>query len=463
MRFPLIVTLLTVLLLGCAGYPPSKPASAQQPHETPSVTAEQPDGADGSKADREPTDREAQDRHSPGNDAATDLPSSSAESQPQRELPVTGKEDSEADSAAGRNERSAPAVPTKPMTIGQLGDSVLRDVRTPYALLVSEGRPVLLSHDVDIDGLEDVCVLVVETDTEKPDSPDTIPLSEFSDFSRLYQDDRDAYTTYLQVYRQRAGSLELVDTILLGEKIVFESFGKVMIRPGFRLPVAFSASFQTSTGQETEWAVYYTPWEYSRLTLRDELRTGYYVEDVNGDNILDVVVQERGFEEGTGYETFLTWFRWNGEAFEEHRFANVVRSIRQFLGRARDLLIQEDWRGFVEHGIAPEMLDPLAYRTESAVDIVAKAFRPATPEPAAEPVIADGVDIVQVVFPNVMEDPFTPSGDGTAFPVSTRVVTRDGRTVVLTATIVMMKNPFVGRQYTFVLHNDEVRQARPAR
>jgi hypothetical protein len=27
----------------------------------------------------------------------------------------------------------------------------------------------------------------------------------------------------------------------------------------------------------------------------------------------------------------------------------------------------------------------------------------------------------------------------------------------------MMKNPFVGRQYTFVLHNDEVRQARPAR
>ncbi len=457
MRFPLIVSLLTALLLGCAGFPPSRPTSAEELQSVDDNGAEQTDSAspEKSKEEAKPAADATPDTQSEGGDGPADRssPSSEADIGPGPSAPTPGA--SAADELEGSEDGRQPPAPAKPMSLGQLADAVLQDVKPPYALVVSDGRPVLLTHDVDIDGMDDVCVLVVRTPQEAAEASRTVPLSEFSDFSRLYQGERDVYTTYLQVYRQAAGGLDLIDRIPLGEKVVFESFAKLMVRSGFKLPVAFSASFQTSAGQETEWAVYHTPWQYSRLTLRDDLRTSYYVEDINGDNVLDVVIQERGFEEGTGYETFLTWFRWNGERFEEHRFANVVRSIRRFLERSRELLIQEEWREFVEYAVAPDMLDPMAYRTESAVDIVTRAFRPVTPDPPPEPVFAENVDIVQVVFPNVMEDPFTPSDRGTAFPVPTRVVTRDGRTVLFKATIAMMQNPFVGRQYTFVLHNHE--------
>lgn len=452
MRFPLIVSLLTALLLGCSGSPSARPTSAEELHNDAPVTGEQPGSAAREAVDEEPAERKVPDTQDQADRNPADTPTTEADSGTDSSSPSA--ESPAADEPEVAEEHRTPPAPPQPMSIGQLADSVLRDVEAPYALLVSDERPVLLTHDVDIDGLEDVCVLVVQAPEEEGASR-TVSLAEFSDFSRLYQADRDFYTTYLQVYRQVGGSLKMVDRIPLGEKVVFESFAKLMIRPGFHLPVAFAASFQTPTGQETEWAVYHTPWEYSRLTLRDELRTSYYVEDIDGDRVLDVVVQERGFEEGTGYETFLTWFRWNGERFEEHRFANVVRSIRRFLERSRELLIQEEWQGFVEYAVAPEMLDPMAFRTQAAVDIVARAFRPATPEAPPEPVIGQDVDIVQVVFPNVMEDPFTPTDDGAAFPVSTRMVTRDGRTALFEATIVMMRNPFVGRQYTFVLHDQE--------
>ena len=58
-------------------------------------------------------------------------------------------------------------------------------------------------------------------------------------------------------------------------------------------------------------------------------------------------------EEGTGYETFLTWHRWNGKTFYEYRTTNVVRNLNTFLRSTKELLLEGRYNEFISYGVDP--------------------------------------------------------------------------------------------------------------
>ncbi len=75
----------------------------------------------------------------------------------------------------------------------------------------------------------------------------------------------------------------------------------------------------------------------------------YY--DIDGNSILDIIDWEDGLEEGTGYETYLTWFRWTGKEYREYKSTNVVRNLNSFLEQARLYLSFKQMNEFLSYSL----------------------------------------------------------------------------------------------------------------
>ena len=133
-------------------------------------------------------------------------------------------------------------------------------------------------------------------------------------FSRLFEAGTEVEMA-LAVFLQRGGTLVLHTQVPLGRKTVFDSLRIQPIVVGRSVPFAVSAGFQTGTGSVREWVIF-TGNGISRFSLDERLNSQPRIEDLDGDGVIDVVVRDQGYEAGIGYESYLTWFRWNGVSFE---------------------------------------------------------------------------------------------------------------------------------------------------
>jgi hypothetical protein len=177
------------------------------------------------------------------------------------------------------------------------------------------------------------------------------------------------------------------------------------------------------------------------------------VEDIDGDRVLDIVVSERGIEEGVGYETILTWYRWDGRRFARWNVVNVVRNLRLFLADSRRLLLERDWRSLVLHGFDPEQVHSLRKQRLGNADIVLKGlglesfFAGQAREAGA--ILSE---ITEVIHPQILEDPFVASNArGDHFLMALRLIDSSGISRVVEVPLYMKRNPFGARQFYFLI------------
>ena len=317
-------------------------------------------------------------------------------------------------------------------------------IQPPIYRVSSKGQPLLHLEDLDFDGVTEVLVPCVESDTE-------VDSDSFSDFSNLYKRGKSAYPFFLYIYRVGREGLAFSEKISFGPRSVYGGIARIQIVRASPFPFVIVVKFQTLEGEEQEWLVFsgrsVSPG--SRLAFREAFASKLLVEDVNGDRIIDVIVQEKAAEEGGGFETFLTWFRWNGRRFEEHASTNILHNLKGFLGRVSEILMAGEWQEFLELAFLEEDLKRYGRRNDAPEQVIydlfgLQAFFEAQDSDAVE--VLKGLK--EVVFPAFLENPFIARDErGSYFPLTFRCVGVDGVSFVSEIPLYMMKNPFGERQF----------------
>jgi hypothetical protein len=308
--------------------------------------------------------------------------------------------------------------------------------------LTINGRIAIILHDLDSDQHPECLSLGVPSR-----GVDSQQMNSLIDSSRLFQEDSPPIPFFLLVFVNDKGNFQRLKTLDLGEHVVFEYFRGRKLYTNRHLPVIITASFQTVEGREVELLVFdsdggRTP--IYRQTLVETLSTQYRLEDIDKNGMIDLLVKEKAIEEGTGFETFLTWYRWNGRDFVEYRSTNVVRNLNTFLTSATELLLTGELGKIVSF-----LLDPVSVRTLkrngwSNHKILIHTFG------LEGMAVEEFPALREVVFPPLLEDPFTSQDErGSSFEITYRMIDRNGTSYIAKARLYMSTNPFTERQFTF--------------
>jgi hypothetical protein len=262
----------------------------------------------------------------------------------------------------------------------------------------------------------------------------------------LFQEGNTPVEFSLLVFANNQGNFHRLDILNLGEHFVFEEVRGTDLFTDKVLPVIITVSFQTKEGREVELLVFDKDrgLPCCRHTLVETLSTQYRLEDIDGNGMIDLFVKEKAIEEGTGFETFLTWYRWNSRDFVEYRSINVVRNLNAFLASATELLLAGELRETISF-----LLDPAGVRTlrrkgwnDHKILIHTLGLE--------QMGLEDFPTLREVVFPPLLEDPFTSEDqEGSSFELTYRMIDLNGTSYIAEVRLYMLANPFNDRQFVF--------------
>jgi len=308
----------------------------------------------------------------------------------------------------------------------------LRPLRTP------RGLPLAL-WDFGADALPE-CIAVAGPGKGLSEAE----FQRLADPSRLFTEGVEAVAFHLVLFTSREGAFAPLQVLALGDHLVFDSLQATPLGPEPDTPLIVTAAFLTPEGKEVELLVFHDPSAAPsyRRRLSETLATRFQLGDIDGDEIKDLVLIERAMEEGTGYETFLTWHRWNGRTFREHRTTNVVRNLNGFLGRLREQLLNQRSAEFLARTLHPGALEALRSRGLAPEEIVLRTLGLETEELPGVPTVRE------IVYPPILENPFTSTDRvGWFFELSFRMVDSVGSSYIATTRLYMLANPFSDRQF----------------
>jgi hypothetical protein len=312
--------------------------------------------------------------------------------------------------------------------------------------LTIKRRIAIILHDLDNDQHPECLSLGVPS--RGIDSEEMVRLV---DPSRLFQEGNEPVPFSLLVFVNHKGNFQRLKTLELGEHVVFEYFRAIPLYTNRTLPLIITAAFQTVEGREVALLVFdsATSPPIYRQSLVETLSTQYRLEDLDGNGMVDLFVKERAIEEGTGFETFLTWYRWNGRDFVEYRSRNVVRNLNTFLASATELLVTGDIREMVSFLIDPAMVRTMRRKGWNDHRILIHTLG------LEEMGIEEFPTLREAVFPPLLEDPFTSEdAEGSFFDITYRMIDLNGTSYIAKARLSMPTNPFKDRQFTFSPNRD---------
>ncbi len=316
-----------------------------------------------------------------------------------------------------------------------------------YPVTVNE-KPLLILKDITMDGQPEAFLLMVETNRREESE-----VSYLSDYSRLFSENREAMKFYLVVYGNQSGKLHRTLTVSLGKRYVYRSFEATQLNRYDSTRLIIAVGFQTEQGFEKHLLIFKGPQIklLSSFDLKETLSIKSILTDIDDDGNLDILVMEKAMEEGVGYETFLTWFKWNGYRFSEYKSTNVVRNLRLFLKNVADLLKEGEYRKVIYSAIDRNILESVKKKGFSDVGALFiilgfdRYFDPNLSKP--EDVLGN---IKDIRFPEILENPFTKMAEGGwHFKISYRVTIQNGLSFIAESKIVMKKNPFGKKQFSF--------------
>ena len=307
--------------------------------------------------------------------------------------------------------------------------------------LILRGRMPILLHDLDRDRNPECFALAISSR-----GLDSREAGRLDDASRLFQDQAEPVAFSLLVFANRQGNFRRVKILPLGERKVFESLRKTPLYTTRSLPVIVTVSFQTQEGREVELFVFdnASGLPRGRQSLAETLSRQFRLEDIDGNGMIDLFVKEGAMEEGTGFETFLKWYRWNGHDFVEYQNRNVVRNLNAFLLKAKELVLAGKLQEAVNALVDPTVLGKLRKAGLNNAEILIRIMG------LEELGLVEFPALREVVFPQVLEDPFVAENDrGLYFTISYRMIDVNGTSYIANARVYMLSNPFRDRQFAF--------------
>ncbi len=313
---------------------------------------------------------------------------------------------------------------------------------------VMDGKsPLVIIHDLDKNGYNDALVVAVAGDDEIKNQ-----LSELSKTVRLFTSDTEYIDFLLLIFYQYEGEVILRYTVPVSRKQVFEGIRPFEIRRGSDFPYAIEFSFRTRAGIEKE-IIILSGYGITNFTVKENLSEITLIQDIDDDGYQDMIVHEQGFEEGAGFETFITWYKWNLREYTEYRSTNIVRNLRQFYIVCAEFLRAGDYEDFLDYALDSKTLSKLKRQGKTNIEIIEEVFSPAV-ETSEDGWFFESDSFSAVVFPEIMETPFSyAKRNNFSHKVSVRFRKINGESRIFLAELKMKKNPFQDRQFCFCTNN----------
>ena len=328
------------------------------------------------------------------------------------------------------------------------GVSTYEAVRQMLRLLPGElkaltvnGRVPILLHDLNQDGNPECFAVAVQGKQLGPEE-----IERMSSSSRLFDEQSQPVAFYLLVLINNQGNFRRPQVLPLGERLAFESMSKVPLYKNRFVPLIVTVTFLSREGREQELLVFDNASGFPRYrtTLMESLSIQSRLEDIDADGALDIYTKERALEEGLGYESFLTWYRWNGRSFIEQQSRNVLRNLNAFLASVQEHLVARDARKLLELAVEPKEAQRLRSRGLSGEAILMRYLG----------LDLSGFDqlpeVSEVVFPEILENPFISQDQvGSYFQLTYRITDPNGVSYIPSARLYMLRNPFTEKQFAF--------------
>ncbi len=392
-------------------------------------------------------------------DDATGTPSENVIS-PVRDIPNNGQEGLRVDGGAAELEnvaveKESPVVKVEsdsasppPLSDLEIEKIILETTPDSFApVLTDNGRIMIIYRDLDQNGYRDAFFLVVKN-RENLDSE----FDSLSDVSILLKNDSEPVDFFLSVYLQLQGGMVSMFRIPVGSSVVLSDFSVVTIEEDAELPLGINISFQTVKGTDREWIIFSSYNKFSLFSMTENISEYSYSYDIDGDKIIDIVDWEDGLEEGTGYETYLTWYKWNGREYREYLSTNIVRNLNGFLEQARLYLSFDQLEQFFIHSLSTDDYSKFKESGANYSEWLDLVFRPVPGSGSDQNEFLNCDKLRSVVFPQIFENPFVP---GNISPhicnINVRFECDDGYSFIRTARIQMNRNPFHKPQFSFYL------------
>ena len=311
-------------------------------------------------------------------------------------------------------------------------------------LLTIDGEPFVLLADLDGDGRTEAFALALGGQEEATD------ISQLSDYGRLFDSSIAPRRYFLNVYGAAYDSLRLRSSTDLGAWQVFGSVSARSLSSSSHSPVVIMCEFQTAAATEHRWILPDQGGRSPRMVLQltQTVSVEPSVRDIDGDGYLDVVTREQVLESGGRYETYLTWWGWNGHTYVETATTTVVRNLLDFLAHLRRLIFQGDAAAVVEFAVDRQAARQL--RDEEGMSDEGMILR-VLGMGGDEEVPVNPLDGVRdIVFPEIRESPFTESDSrGSPFDLTLRIIDSQGNASFARARLYLYRNPFAQDQFAF--------------
>jgi len=347
--------------------------------------------------------------------------------------------------------KAAEVVPHN-LSDSQLMELALKQVPSSVYPVMNGSKPVALVADLPGSGSRNVILLAVATE-----NADQAQVSVLSELSRLFIRGLSVPTFYIEIYHQHQGSVSFAESISLGSQPVLEGIRTLQLRKAADSPLAVIASFRGREGEVQEWTIFSADSHRSRFTTRETPNTHTVVRDIDGNGTLDILTFHLGMEAGVGYETFISWYRFESGAFRLYRSTNVVRNLQSFLSAVRQDIIAGNWERFLRTVAPPQKLSLLVGEGYSTQAIVRMVFSPASAgvsgnvEPKFNYFTPERA-IQDIVFPQIVESPFPDPDRSLSVTMTARIVCCNGENHFYSMQLSMAENPFGPQEFSLGLN-----------
>ncbi len=332
----------------------------------------------------------------------------------------------------------------------------VRNLPSGFEPLQSDGYPLVLLYDLDGDGMEDIFLLSTKKGDPSSGTGVVTDTRILSEYSRIF-DGKSAQPYFLHIFIRRQTSASLLKTIDLGSKRVFGSFRRFEIRHAARIPFGIEVTFPNRVGLERIWILVSSSSRIELFTFQEQHNVKSYVKDINGDGVQDLILFEDLFEDSLGYETYATWYQWDGVTYRRYQSVNILRNLRTFLNTIKQQILSKNWDAFFQYALQPQ---DASYAKAAGIQVaLPRIFR--VPPPPLYPVSGSetesiGIEIVQrkfldLIYPEILENPFNLREDGPeSFLLTFRLVV-EGESFLLSTRVSMYRNFFEKRLFHLVL------------
>lgn len=326
----------------------------------------------------------------------------------------------------------------------EIEKEILSTIPSRFEPVTTYGNHIkIIYHDLDNNGYKDAFFLVIK----KRDN--IVPsFTALSDVSRLADVKSIPIDYFLSVYLQIKGEMISMYRIPIGSRDILADFRAHFITKSKLNPFGLKISFLSKKGKENEWIFFSSYNRFSFFTTQNNSSIQYEYSDIDNNNIEDFIEWRHGLEEGTGYETFLTWYSWDGIQFKEKATTNIVRNLNSFLNETARLIIQKKWKTLYLK-VRGEDSSKLLDQEIKGASLFSSIFLPTTSMEAGG--LQNCVNFRSVIFPKILENPFKIQSKQTRkITLMVRFVCDDGRDFIRSVRVALRKNPFGKSEYFFI-------------